>query len=428
MRPVVSSCNGHAWSPLVNVFVVFVVLSAALPNTVLSIESPSDPKLQYKVNCNDDYMSVDIKKTDDIKHIYLNQMKFYPELACQPAYKKNHIQFKLSLLDVFKCGVTKVVNQGTGMVTYYHQIVIEKDGGRANEELKSLLNVKCWFSGNKNHTVAKRNVLPAGFQEPEDLEITTSLTKTAPVPVLKMGVRQGDHIVNGELNVNPGTPLQMEISLDNTSAPIYGLLVNYMYVTDTKAQEEIIIFKGCSLDPYLFENFNTDDGDSLKAKFRAFKFPESSYVQFKGTVNVCLDKCNGVDCSNGKVGFGRKRREISGNPPNTNKVFEVSMTTFIKVEYKNEMARDKVKLEIDSTDDQTNQTNSNALDTRPQNANIRGATVDGNDYMRMDTEEIREELKYILLKTNSGPYSREPYTVTIVVGAALLLFTVNLRI
>lgn len=53
------------------------------------------------------------------------------------------------------------------MATYYHQIVIEKDGGRANEELKSLLNVKCWFSGNENHTVAKRNVLPAGFQEPE---------------------------------------------------------------------------------------------------------------------------------------------------------------------------------------------------------------------------------------------------------------------
>lgn len=50
----------------------------------------------------------------------------------------------------------------------------------------------------------------------------------------------------------------------------------------------------CSVDPYLFENFNTVDGDFLTAKFRAFKFPESTYVQFKGTVNVCLDKCRGV--------------------------------------------------------------------------------------------------------------------------------------
>lgn len=53
-----------------------------------------------------------------------------------------------------------------GMVTYYHQIVIEKDDG-TKDELKSFVNVKCWFSGNKTHVVAKRNVLPAGFQEPE---------------------------------------------------------------------------------------------------------------------------------------------------------------------------------------------------------------------------------------------------------------------
>ena len=50
----------------------------------------------------------------------------------------------------------------------------------------------------------------------------------------------------------------------------------------------------CSVDPYLFENFVTTDGDYLKAKFRAFKFPESSFVLFKGTVNVCLDSCSPV--------------------------------------------------------------------------------------------------------------------------------------
>jgi hypothetical protein len=87
-----------------------------------------------------------------------------------------------------------------------------------------------------------------------------------------------------------------------------------MQVTDTINQEETIIFNGyfksrimrywivilfiifsCSVDPYLFENFNTVDGDFLSAKFRAFKFPDSSYVQFRGTVNVCLDKCKGVN-------------------------------------------------------------------------------------------------------------------------------------
>ncbi|XP_050426872.1 uncharacterized protein LOC126837110 [Adelges cooleyi] len=380
--------------------------------SVRSLESPNDPKVQYKINCDDDVMTIDIKRTDNIKSVYLSQLQFYPAPACKPTFDKDLISFKLSLKDVYQCGVTKVTNKATGAVTYYHQVVIEKDGG----SYKSFLDFKCWFGGkNGNHTVAKRNVLPAGFQEPEDLEITT-LTKNAPVPMLKVGVRQGGSVVDGELNVNPGTPLQMEIFLDKESAPIYGLLVSYMQVTDTKAQEETIIFNGCSVDPYLFENFNTVDGDFLTAKFRAFKFPESTYVQFKGTVNVCLDKCRGVDCSNGKIGYGRKRREISSIPPDPNKVFEVSMTTFIKVEYKNEIGHEKVKLEVEQ-----NQTNSNNLDIRPKDG-IRGA--DGNDHMRMDTEEIREELKYTVLDNpTSSQATIVPCTTAVVITtvAALLL-------
>lgn len=76
-----------------------------------------------------------------------------------------------------------------------------------------------------------------------DLEIT-SLTTHAPEPILGVGVRQGTQIVTGELNVSPGTPLSMEIYLDKESAPVYGLGVTYMQVTDTKLQEETIIFNG----------------------------------------------------------------------------------------------------------------------------------------------------------------------------------------
>ena len=48
------------------------------------------------------------------------------------------------------------------------------------------------------------------------------------------------------------------------------------------------------MDPYLFENFNTADGDTLTARFRAFKFPETNFVLFRGTIDVCLDRCSGV--------------------------------------------------------------------------------------------------------------------------------------
>ena len=67
------------------------------------------------------------------------------------------------------------------------------------------------------------------------------------------------------------------------------------------------------------------------AKFRAFKFPDSSYVQFRGTVNVCLDKCKGIECSNGQIGFGRRKREVSNS--DANKLYEINLSTFIKVDY-----------------------------------------------------------------------------------------------
>ena len=44
--------------------------------------------------------------------------------------------------------------------------------------------------------------------------------------------------------VSPGTPLQMEIYLSEEPAKVYGLLVTHMQVTDTKTQEETIIYNG----------------------------------------------------------------------------------------------------------------------------------------------------------------------------------------
>merc|ERR1711941_170401 len=76
----------------------------------------------------------------------------------------------------------------------------------------------------------------------------------------------------------------------------------------------------------------TSDGDFLKAKFRAFKFPQSPFVLFKGSVNVCLDSCLGVQCSNGQRGFGRRRREVDQSSADPNKVYEISMSTVIKME------------------------------------------------------------------------------------------------
>lgn len=222
---------------------------------------------------------------------------------------------------------------------YYHKILIESAEG------KEVVSVKCittepfynvlLLNATKYHGIVKRDVLPAGFQEPEDLEITTSLTERAPEPRLSIGVNQNGKKVTGDLTVTPGTPLTMEINLDRDSATVYGLGVNYLEVTDTRQLSETIVFKGCTVDPYLFENFNTIDGDTLSAKFKAFKFPDSSYVQFRATVNVCLDKCLGTQCSNGQIGYGRRRRDttevLAQGLMDTNKVYEISLAMFIKI-------------------------------------------------------------------------------------------------
>lgn len=158
--------------------------------------------------------------------------------------------------------------------------------------------------------------------------------------------------MNTSLNVAPGTPLEMIIYLDEESAAVYGLLASFLKVTDsTQAQlrapvtssppkEEVIVLNGCSIDPYIFGNFETTDGgDSVAAKFRAFKFPESNYVMFVGTVNVCLGECSGVPCGGETVAFGRRRRRRRRRsvpdemPRDPKKVFEIEMTTYLQIGY-----------------------------------------------------------------------------------------------
>ncbi|XP_014295303.1 uncharacterized protein LOC103580259 [Microplitis demolitor] len=298
--------------------------------------------VQSKVRCSKDMMEVDIVRSSPQAKIYLQQLENYPDEACKPVFHKGVATFRLSLAEqnMSRCGIVRVVNKMTGQKVYYHRIIVEEPADLS----KHGFTVKCIVTevelqskiSSIGHDVVRRSVLPAGFQEDDTVDIQAEIAGMAPIPMLSVGVRQGGKLVTGELNVSPGTPLQMEIFLNSESAPVYGLLVTYMQVTDTKTAEETIIFNGCSVDPYLFENFNTVDGDFLTAKFRAFKFPESTYVQFRGTVNVCLDKCQGVECSNGQVGFGRKKRAISMSG-NQNNVFEVTMSTFIKVDYDSEI-------------------------------------------------------------------------------------------
>ena len=76
------------------------------------------------------------------------------------------------------------------------------------------------------------------------VEITGEVEGEAPVPVLGVNVRQGGAVIDDQLNVKPGTPLNMEVYLDDISADVYGLMVTGMEVTDTGNQVEPILVNG----------------------------------------------------------------------------------------------------------------------------------------------------------------------------------------
>ncbi|XP_034243003.1 uncharacterized protein LOC117646272 [Thrips palmi] len=411
-------------------FAVLAVVLVARP--ALCAETS---KVQHKVKCLEDAMIVEIVKQPEMLDIYLEGLRSFPDANCHPLVADGLAVLRLDLTEKFECGITKVTNQMTGRSSYSHRVVIEQSDPQRPKEV---LNVKCVRGQTANltdHAVFKRSVLPAGFQEPEDLEITTELTMRAPEPQLSVGVRQGGQPVTGELNVNPGTALNMDVYLDKASAPIYGLLVSYMQVTDTKNQEETIIFNGCSFDPHLFENFNTVDGDFLTAKFRAFKFPDSTYVQFKGTVNVCLDKCQGVECSNGQVGYGRRRRrsvpDISADP---NAIYKVTMVTFIKVDYSDDELLRKGPGNIIRADSELPPRRRNATPVLATNGladsadgvDASGASGPGQR-LQLAGEHVREELAYTVVQERGVSGAPAARSASLVLAAVLAILAVVAR-
>merc|ERR1712083_430186 len=46
----------------------------------------------------------------------------------------------------------------------------------------------------------------------------------------------------------------------------------------------------------------------------------------------CVSTCSPVRCSNGQLGYGRRRRDVSSQDGDPNKVYEISMSTIIKME------------------------------------------------------------------------------------------------
>ncbi|XP_043272923.1 uncharacterized protein nompA isoform X2 [Venturia canescens] len=79
---------------------------------------------------------------------------------------------------------------------------------------------------------------------------------------------------------------------------------------------------GCPVDNYVFPGLDRlRDGDSLEARFNAFKIPESNFLVFEATVRSCRDGCQPAYCSGGagrsEPSFGKRRRRSALNETDT---------------------------------------------------------------------------------------------------------------
>uniref|UniRef100_A0A1B0DI86 No mechanoreceptor potential A n=1 Tax=Phlebotomus papatasi TaxID=29031 RepID=A0A1B0DI86_PHLPP len=112
---------------------------------------------------------------------------------------------------------------------------------------------------------------------------------------------------------------------------------------------QLIDRHGCPVNPYVFPELDKlRDGDTLEARFNAFKIPESNFLVFEATVRSCRDGCQPAYCpgpsGRSEPSFGRKKREINGT-------LIAQATIQLNETELNETQGDTV--EVSSTDDTT---------------------------------------------------------------------------
>ncbi|XP_003747360.1 uncharacterized protein LOC100897317 [Galendromus occidentalis] len=300
---------------------------------VLGAGMPVNAKLLPRIDCSEENIHVELD-TSGVKFtdVYLENLKGFP--MCKPEIKENSVRFAINLQDEFRCGASRMTNQMTGEKTYFQRIILENE----EKDKREIILIQC-STGQDRLNRTRRQTLPnwPDIVEPDHINITEYIEARAPIPNLDLGIKQNGRMLDTTYNVQPGTPLEMVIYLDPVSKATYGILASFLKVSDSAGQqEEVVVMNGCSIDPYIFSNFITPDkGDSLSATFKAFKFPDSNYVMFSGTVSICINQCKSIPCGNGQFGHGRRRRRDAEKDPNA--VYSVDMTTMLKVQFNDDL-------------------------------------------------------------------------------------------
>ncbi|RVE48307.1 hypothetical protein evm_007058 [Chilo suppressalis] len=218
-------------------------------------------------------------------------------------------------------------------------------------------NLTCLFRG-PAEAVVTSNYIGAGSGSPIPIEYLpeeSSLNSKVRLMILYQG--------RPTTTIAVGDPLTFRLEAQD----------GYNYATDIFATNviardpysgrsvQLIDRVGCPVDPDVFPELDKGrSGDSLEARFNAFKIPESNFLVFEATVRTCRDGCQPAYCPShtgrSEPSFGRRRRDVNstlsadGNNTAELKSDESSESSSDKSEEKDGGAVYKVSYEETSVD------------------------------------------------------------------------------
>ena len=147
---------------------------------------------------------------------------------------------------------------------------------------------------------------PGGAPAPSTPSSVLNNTAPAPGVRLRITTSTGEDISGTKL----GEKLFLRIEIDRAS--IYGIFAKNLRAISPADSDEIELLdsRGCPTDPVIFPGLEKVPGsEDLQGSFEAFKFSDTSVVKFQVNVAFCVGGCNPVNCGDGLVSYGRRRRE-----------------------------------------------------------------------------------------------------------------------
>ncbi|XP_030388615.1 uncharacterized protein LOC115634834 [Scaptodrosophila lebanonensis] len=173
-------------------------------------------------------------------------------------------------------------------------------------------NLTCIFRG-PGEAVVSSGYIGAGSGSPipiEYLPAENTLSSKVRLSILYQG--------RPTTTIAVGDPLTFRLEAQDGYNHVTDIFATNVVARDPYSGRSIQLIDrfGCPVDPYVFPELDKlRDGDTLEARFNAFKIPESNFLVFEATVRSCREGCQPAYCP-GPAGrqepsFGRKRRSLN---------------------------------------------------------------------------------------------------------------------